>query len=136
MTLFVDASAIVAMVGREPEAATFARRLDRDDPHLSSPVAIWEATRAIARVRGVDYREARQLVADFLKEAGIDVITIGPVEGELAHDAHASFGKGRHPAALNLGDCFAYGCAKSLGASILFKGDDFAQTDLTDGTLE
>jgi ribonuclease VapC len=57
-------------------------------------------------------------------------------EGDAALDAHGAYGKGRHAAALNMGDCFAYACAKTLRASILFKGEDFARTDLLDGTLE
>ena len=55
---------------------------------------------------------------------------IGEQELEIATDAYAQYGKGRHPAALNMGDCFAYACAKANRASLLFKGDDFAKTDI------
>lgn len=135
MTLFVDASAIVAMIAREPEAASFAERLDHPDAKHTSAIAIWEAVRAIIRVRGVELIEARELVAAFVGDAGIEVMPIDAVQGEIALDAHAAFGKGRHHAALNMGDCFAYASTKVLGASILFKGEDFARTDLKDGTL-
>jgi ribonuclease VapC len=55
---------------------------------------------------------------------------IGERELRLAIEAHSRYGKGRHPAALNLGDCFAYACAKANGARLLYVGDDFAKTDL------
>ncbi|WP_275044680.1 type II toxin-antitoxin system VapC family toxin [Sphingomonas endophytica] len=132
----MDASAIVAMIAREPEAVPFAERLGHSDAKHTSPIAIWEAVRAVVRVRGVDLIEARDLVATFLRDAGVEVMPIGATHGELALDAYAAFGKGRHAAALNMGDCFAYARAKASRASILFKGNDFARTDLTDGTLE
>lgn len=136
MTLFVDASAIVAMIAREPEAGSFAERLGYPDTSHTSPIALWEAVRAVERVRGVDVAEARALVDAFITDGAIRVMPIGAQEGRSALDAHDAYGKGRHPAALNMGDCFAYACAKTLGASILFKGEDFARTDLIDGTLE
>lgn len=136
MTLFVDASALVAMIGREPESRHLARRLEHPDAHYTSPIAIWEAVRAVVRVRGVDIAEARALVAAFVAEAALRIAPIGAAQGDAALDAHETYGKGRHAAALNMGDCFAYACAKTLGASILFKGEDFARTDLLDGTLE
>lgn len=135
MILFIDASAIVAMIAREPEASSFARRVDIADACHTSSVAIWEAVRAVTRVRGVDDVEARALVRDFLDASRIHVMPIAEAQGWEALNAHQAFGKGRHAAALNMGDCFAYACTKSLSASILFKGEDFAQTDLTDGTL-
>lgn len=91
--------------------------------------------RAVGRVRGLDDAEARALVEDFVADRGISVAVIGAQEGEIALDAHRAYGKGQHPAALNMGDCFAYACAKQLDASILFKGNDSKHTDLTDGAL-
>ncbi|CAN5295645.1 hypothetical protein BH09PSE1_BH09PSE1_29370 [soil metagenome] len=58
------------------------------------------------------------------------MMSIGASEHRLALEAFDRFGKGRHPAALNMGDCFAYACAKSLAVPLLYKGDDFAQTDV------
>ena len=66
-----------------------------------------------------------------LETLGIQLVTIGPKELDFATAAYARFGKGRHPARLNMGDCFAYACAKSHNAKLLYKGNDFAQTDVT-----
>lgn len=135
MGLFVDASAIVAMIGREPEAATFADILDRADTRLTNATAIWEAARGVEKVRKLSVDEARAIVFDFVTAAKLTIVPIGREEAEGALAAHALFGKGVHPASLNFGDCFAYACARRHGAAILFKGDDFAQTDLPDATL-
>lgn len=136
MTLFVDASAIVAIIGREPEAWHFAHRMDWETDRLTSAVAVWEATRAVMRVRGVDISEARALVADFLHEAQLRIVSIGPDEANLAIDAYQRYGKGVHVAALNMGDCFSYACASKHDSPILFKGQDFVHTDLKDAMLE
>ena len=132
MTVFIDASAIVA---KEPEATLFARRISWEEDRLTSPIAIWESVRAVARVRGVDLDEARMLVADFIRDASIRVVAIEAGDGDIALDAHQQFGKGVHEAALNMGDCFAYASARRLNAPILFKGRDFIHTDLEDATL-
>lgn len=135
MDVFVDASAIVAMIAREPEAKTFADRLSRERGRCTSPIAVWEAVRGVARVRGVELDEAQRLVREFLRDGQIDVTTIEPEDADRALEAHARFGKGVHAAALNMGDCFACACARRHDAAILFKGEDFAQTDLPDATL-
>ena len=67
---------------------------------------------------------------DLLEVLSIEYVGIGRTEAELARLAYEKFGKGRHPAALNMGDCFAYACAKANNAKLLFKGDDFSQTDI------
>jgi ribonuclease VapC len=74
--------------------------------------------------------QARNLVGRFVGEMEIRLVSIGPQESEVALDAMDRFGKGRHPAKLNLGDCFAYACARTHGAPLLFKGDDFGKTDI------
>ena len=76
------------------------------------------------------------LVADFVRDAQLRIVPICAEEAELALDAHARFGKGIHAAALNMGDCFSYACTRRHNAIILFKGQDFAQTDLKDAMLE
>lgn len=136
MTIFVDASALVAMIAKEPEATSFAKFL-HDEPHrITSPLAIWEAVRGVQNTRGVSLSEARNLVSDFLVAAGLEIVAIEPIDADLALDAHARFGKGIDPAALNFGDCFAYAVTRRSDAALLFKGDDFAQTDIRDATLE
>jgi ribonuclease VapC len=73
---------------------------------------------------------ARQRVKLFLDELGFEVVSIESREFALATAAYARYGKGRNPAKLNMGDCFAYACAKAHGAALLFKGDDFVLTDI------
>jgi ribonuclease VapC len=126
---------MVAMIAKEPEALHFANRISWEEHRLTSPIAIWESVRAVARVRGVDLNEARMLVADFLRDASIRLVAIEAGDGDIALDAHQRYGKGVHAAALNMGDCFAYASAKRLNAPILFKGYDFIHTDLEDATL-
>ncbi len=136
MTVFVDALAIVAIIAREPEADTFDKRLNWEEDRLTSPTAVWEAVRAVAKARDVLFAEARQLVADFLAAFEFIVVALGAAEGEMALAAHERFGKGVHPAELNFGDCFSYACAKLRDVPLLFKGEDFAQMDIRDATLE
>ncbi|MBA3879693.1 MULTISPECIES: type II toxin-antitoxin system VapC family toxin [Sphingomonas] len=135
MTIFVDASAIVAMIAKEPEAGSFAEFLSNDPLRITSPLAIWEAVRGVQGARAVTLTEARGLVVDFVAAAGIHIVAVEPADAQLALDAHARFGKGVDPAGLNFGDCFSYAIARRSGAALLFKGDDFAQTDIKDATL-
>lgn len=135
MSLFLDASAIVAILAREPEATRFSQRVECEEDRFTSAVAIWEATRGLAVARGIDFEESRAIVGDYVEAFAIRLVPIGADESVLALDAHQHYGKGRHPAALNLGDCFAYACAKRHGAEILFKGEDFIHTDLADAML-
>lgn len=73
---------------------------------------------------------ARSRIELFLNDLGFIVVPIGEAEYAVAAGAYARFGKGRHPAALNMGDCFSYACARTNQARLLFKGDDFARTDI------
>ena len=130
MTIFVDASALVAMIVREPDALALADRLQDDPDRLCSAVAAWEAVAGICRSHAVPVDAAPGRVRLFLEALGIRMVPIGEREFDLAADAYARFGKGRHPAALNMGDCFAYACAAAHGARLLFKGGDFGKTDI------
>ncbi|WP_448662139.1 type II toxin-antitoxin system VapC family toxin [Sphingomonas sp. CJ20] len=131
MTWFVDASAIVALVGREDDWQHFADRLDQDSDRLWSPVCQWESAVALARRLGTSPVKAREIVADFADTNRFDLVPIGARESALALDSWHRFGKrSGHPAALNMGDCFAYACTKAHGAKLLYKGDDFSHTDL------
>lgn len=135
MTVFIDASAIVAMIAREPEAASFAEAMQGRSNRITSPLAIWEAARGVESARGVLLPEARALVSDFIEASALHVVSIAAEDAQSALDAHQRFGKGVHPARLNFGDCFAYAAARRHKAELLFKGDDFAQTDIRDATL-
>ena len=140
MTLFLDASAIVAILKGEPESAQFLARMDGADL-LVSPLARFEAVVSLAvqmaRGRGEmnaaagDMRVAEDLVGDLLREAGANEIDITPAVGKAACEAALRYGKiAGHPARLNMGDCFAYAAARTFGATLLYKGDDFAETDI------
>jgi ribonuclease VapC len=128
---FVDASAIVAILTREPEADALANTLDEAQKPITSPVAVFEATLGICRKRHASIEEAEADVREFLELARIELIPITRREADTALVAFSRYGKGRgHPAQLNLGDCFAYAMAKNHRASLLFKGNDFNQTDI------
>ena len=132
--MFIDASAIVAILTREPEADALADRLEGTDGCMTSPIAVFEAALAICRKRRASVTEARDDVREFLDIARINVLGITPADGDAALEAFERFGKGRnHPAQLNLADCFAYAMAKNHGVPLLFKGDDFDKTDIADG---
>lgn len=128
--IYVDASAIVAMILGEPDAAGIAAALDEGDPAITSPLAIYEAALAIARVNAIPARVANREVRLSLSRMAIRIVPIDEEHGDVALSAFDRFGKGRHPAALSMGDCFAYACTVAHNARILFKGRDFSQTDL------
>jgi len=128
--MFVDASAWTAIVLREPERARFLIALAEAELVLTSPVAVLETVRAIVRGTGETVQNASLRLDTLLAGADARIVAIGAEEGRLALDAHAHFGKGVHPARLNMGDCFSYACAKVHGVPLLYKGEDFALTDI------
>ena len=129
--MFVDASAIVAVLTGEPDADVLANTLDAARAPITSAVAVFEATLGLCRKRHASVAEAQADVAEFLAMAGVRNVSITAREAEAALDAFSRYGKGRgHPAQLNMGDCFAYAVAKTYRTALLFKGDDFAQTDI------
>lgn len=128
--MFVDASALTAILTDEADARPLAGRLKRAKRRMTSPLAVWETTLAVARRLALPVEDARVEVRTYLSLAGIVVMPVPPEVGEGALDAFERYGKGRHPASLNFGDCFAYACARHYGAELLFKGDDFSRTDI------
>ncbi|CAN5619956.1 type II toxin-antitoxin system VapC family toxin [soil metagenome] len=130
MILFVDASAMVALIAREAGCEALEQRMAEATELLCSPVSLWETVTALCRSHKVDVAVARKRVASFVADFGFRLVQIGSPESEIALDGYARFGKGIHPAGLNMGDCFAYACAKTNEAHLLYKGDDFARTDL------
>jgi ribonuclease VapC len=129
--MFVDASAIVAILNREPEADTFAEAIEQHAGGLTSAIAIYEATLALCRIRHVTIEEAAADVDEFMSVAGVQPMPITAAETRTALAAFARYGKGRgHPARLNMGDCFAYAMARNLRVPLLFKGNDFPKTDI------
>lgn len=128
---FVDASAIVAVMTGEDDAAALLEALERARHPFTTPVGVFEATLGVFRKRRRPLEEVREQVMLFLARAGAAVEPIAPEEAGLALAAFARFGKGQgHPAQLNMGDCFAYAAARRQGAALLCKGDDFPQTDI------
>jgi ribonuclease VapC len=129
--MFIDASALLAILLKEPDAQRFSREIENAERLYTSPVAIFEMVLAVVRERALPRLDAQRAVDRALQIAGVEVIPITGEIGNLALAAFEKFGKGRgHSARLNMGDCFAYACAKSLGVPLLYKGNDFAKTDL------
>ena len=128
--IFLDASALCAILLSEGDAETYATKLAAAKEPLTSPVAIFETVLAHARSLDGDVAAARRDTMRLIEAASVRVVAIGAEEQQAALDAFDRFGKGRHPARLNMGDCFAYACARTHGVPLLFKGDDFSQTDI------
>ena len=128
--MFLDASAIVCILTAETEAYDLAIKLQAAETRLTSGLAAYEATLAVARKQSLGVEAAMALVEKFLNGFDIVVVPIGREEYRAAARAHDRFGKGRHPARLNMGDCFAYACARTHAVPLLFKGEDFGLTDV------
>ena len=130
MTLFVDASALVAIIAEETEGESFTRAVRDDETPLWSAMSCCETVSGLRRSYGWTIERARQEVDLVAAAARLALVGIANTELMLALDAYHTYGKGRHRAGLNMGDCFAYACAKANQARLLYKGNDFALTDL------
>lgn len=129
--MFVDASALAAILLSEPDADALEGRLISSRTELIiSPLAVFETALAVAPKLRLSTGKAADAVRAYV-EPGMTVIPITPEIGRLALEARSRYGKGTgHPARLNMGDCFAYACARAHGVALLYKGDDFVHTDL------
>lgn len=125
--MIVDTSALVAILYGEAEAADFARIISAASICRLSVASHLELGIVIERQIGAEGWRRADL---FIEHAGIVVEPVTLEHGRLARQAFLDFGKGRHPARLNFGDCFAYALARALGEPLLFKGQDFALTDI------
>jgi ribonuclease VapC len=124
--IVVDASALVAIAAEEPDRHLYIAALEQSDAaHLAAPNYLETGLLLVRRNIVANRRE----FDIWLKDAGIIVRADLPL-GTDALDAYLRYGKGLHPARLNLADCFAYALAKTLDAPLLYKGDDFAKTDI------
>ncbi|TIQ37076.1 MAG: type II toxin-antitoxin system VapC family toxin [Mesorhizobium sp.] len=128
--MFIDASALTALLADEHDARELLARLARSGTRLTSPLAVWEATIAVARVLDLTIAETADALERYLALMEIKVVPVPPEAGRIALDAFDRYGKGRHPARLNFGDCFAYACARHFAQPLMFKGADFPQTDI------
>ena len=125
----VDTSALVAIALDEPERALFLTEIQRADRALISTVSVIEAKMVVHGRRG---SRAVLLLEDMLRLPPFEIVAPSSAEMTAAYAAFALYGKGSgHPAALNFGDLFSYALAKTRGVPLLFKGDDFSQTDLS-----
>jgi ribonuclease VapC len=130
--MFVDASAFVAVIMREPGFEAIADRLRTCPMPLTSALAVYEAVLAIARKKD-SYDEVQAAMEAVLSVAQIEIVPLAEPEMQWALTAFLQFGKGRgHPAKLNMGDCFAYAyaCARTHDVPLLFVGNDFSRTDI------
>jgi ribonuclease VapC len=125
---FADASILVAVLIREDGYKELAERLEAAKPILISPVAKWEATVKLARVTSPEL--ASKQIDELLTNLDATMVAMDEQIYDLAFDAWTRYGKGRHAAKLNMGDCFAYACAKAHKVPLLFVGNDFPQSDI------
>lgn len=130
MTILVETSALVAILLEEQGWQALAMRIEEDAQPLTSAICVFEAACALAQHRDHTPREAYGIVNRLTEVIGISVIGFSVEMTEHAIAAREAFGKGRHPAGLNFGDCLSYGAARHLQVPLLFVGDDFARTDV------
>lgn len=128
--MFVDASAIVAILVDEPERSDLIKKVESADRLLTSPVSLFETVLAVVRILNCPVSVARAEANQLVRRTQMRIVDIDDSIGSAAIDASSRFGKGRHKAALNMGDCFAYACAKHYRVPLLCKGNDFVHTDI------
>ncbi|HKW16720.1 MAG TPA: type II toxin-antitoxin system VapC family toxin [Terriglobales bacterium] len=125
--MIVDSSALVSILLQEPGYEILFEKLNRTDPiFVSAPIA-FEAAIVLSRRLG---RDARPNLAGFLSRIKAEIVDFTQQHYEAAVAAYLRFGKGRHPAALNFGDCMSYALASESGLPLLYTGDDFSRTDI------
>ncbi|MCB8837669.1 type II toxin-antitoxin system VapC family toxin [Aurantimonas sp. VKM B-3413] len=129
--MFIDASALCAIFLEEDDAEEILARMKSADRLIVSPTALWEAVVSCCRRMNWQIEAGKAAIFDYLADMQIEIVAIPPEAAVLAVDAYARYGKGRHPASLNFGDCLAYACARHLDVPLLYKGDDFALTDIS-----
>jgi ribonuclease VapC len=130
--MMIDASAFLAILLEEPDGPQMAERIACANAPYTSPLAVYETCARLMNLRQVGAEEAQNILRELLDEAAVRVVPITEGMTGVALGAFEKYGKSRHPAALNFGDCFAYACARAYRARLLFKGEDFSQTDIND----
>jgi len=129
--IVVDSSAVIAIFRREDDAVDFAQRIAADDGPMMSAANIVEISIVLRGLKKIAPEKAERWLDDFIETAGIRIEPVTSDQARMARSAHLRFGKGTgHGAALNYGDCFAYGLAKAMDAPLLCKGNDFPLTDI------
>ena len=125
--MVIDSSAIVAILRLEPEAEKFVEIIDVAERKLIAAPNLLEVEMVISGSKGID---GYGRIDRFLSETGIDIVPFTAEHAAAARNAFLRYGKGRHRAALNFGDCIAYATARLEDMPLLFKGDDFRLTDV------
>jgi ribonuclease VapC len=126
--MILDTSALMAILSDEEDAAEYARLIRGARGRIAMSAATLVELTMVAEGRGGAAMGPK--IDALLRHAGVRVVEVDATQAEWARDGWRRFGKGRHPAKLNLGDCFAYALARQRGEPLLFKGDDFTQTDV------
>jgi ribonuclease VapC len=129
--MVIDSSAIIAILLDESDRAEFGRLIEADAIRMISAVGRVEAGIVIEARKG---EQGRVLLDRFLRLTGAEILSVTAEQAETALEAFRRYGRGRHAASLNIGDCFAYAAAKVTGEKLLFKGGDFSQTDIASAT--
>ncbi len=125
--MVIDSSALITILCDEPERYDFNRKIEADSRRLISTASVLETSIVLENRYG---EEAYRELDFFLLKAAIEIRPFDTEQLEIARRAYRQYGKGRHPASLNYGDCFSYALAKQTGEPLLFKGNDFSQTDI------
>jgi ribonuclease VapC len=125
--MVIDTSAILAVLQGEPERRRYLEAIEGADSARMSVASFVEVSIVIESRYG---SEGIRDLDVFISRAGIELMPVDATQGQIARSAFSRFGKGRHRAGLNYGDCFSYAAAISLGEPLLAKGSDFAQTDV------
>lgn len=130
--MFIDASALVSIISHEEDGDELRKKMRATKHRNISGVVLYETVLALMRKKGKPRVVVLAEVNEFVKRNAIKLINPGIDQdlSELALEAFERYGKGNHSARLNMGDCFSYACAKRLKQPLLFKGDDFSQTDI------
>ncbi len=130
--MVVDTSILIAILSGEPEMDAYSRTLQMESNLLMSAASLVEATAVLLGRRGDG------AVADlnsFVEGARIEIVPVSLAQARIAQSAYLNYGKGRHTAGLNFGDCFVYALARESGQALFYKGNDFNQTDIERVTL-
>lgn len=125
--MVIDTSALLAILQNEPERRSFNEAIEADEIRSLSTASFLEASMILESRHGAD--GVRDL-DHFIARAQISLVPVNAEQAHLARDGFRRYGKGRHSAGLNFGDCFSYALSRSIDQPLLFKGDDFPQSDV------
>jgi ribonuclease VapC len=128
--IFLDTSALVAMLAREPDGSSLAARLQQAPERVTAAHVILETAMRLSSLFSLAPTVVDSRVTALLRQSSVEIVSITEDIAHIAVTAFESYGTGRGKAGLNFGDCLTYACAKAHGARLLFKGDDFTHTDI------